>query len=88
MSGQNNQPDMNIANQINAALNDVRTTLVELATWAKTPDISDRVQAEDKAHYQLQLAMTMIRDHRIGKASIPWSDRKYIVEEEFSLKGQ
>lgn len=78
-----NAPDMNITNQINAALNDIRSTMIELATWAKTPDISDRIRAQDKVRYQTDLAMIMIRDHRQG-IDQPWSDRKYQVEEEFS----
>lgn len=74
---------MNIVNQINAALNDIRTTLVALSEFGKTPDVSDQLMAEKKATYQLWMAMEMVRHHRHGK-SIPWSDRKPQVEEEFS----
>lgn len=83
MSIVKNSPEMNIVNQINAALNDVRTTMVELATWAKTPDISEQITARSKIVYQVGLALEMIDDHREGK-SIAWSDRKPLVEEEFS----
>lgn len=83
MSIVKNSPDMNIVNQINAALNDVRATMVELATWARTPDISDQIVGQDKVRYQIHLALTMVSEHRDGK-SISWSDRKPQVEEEFS----
>ena len=79
-----NEPDMNITNQINAGLNDVRTTLVSLSEFAKTPDLSDKFQACEKARYQLELIMLMVNEHRAGIRSQPWSDRKYQVEEEFS----
>lgn len=78
-----NEPEMNIVNQINAALNDVRTTMIELATWAKTPDISDKLKAMSKIRYQVDLTMQMIGDHRSG-VNQPWSDRKHQVDEEFS----
>lgn len=78
-----NEPDMNITNQINAALNDVRATMIELATWAKTPDFSDQLMAKNKIRYQTGLAMQMITDHRDG-INQPWSDRKHQVDEEFS----
>lgn len=77
------EPTMNITNQINAGLNDVRTTLVELSTWAKTPDISDQFKAMNKARYELDLIISMIMDHRRGIHQ-PWSDRKHQVAEEFS----
>lgn len=76
-------PEMNITNQINAALNDIRSTLIELATWEKSPDISDQIVLESKVRYQTDLAMTMIKEHRRGHSQ-PWSDRKYQVDEEFS----
>lgn len=78
-----NEPNMNITNQINAALNDIRATMIELATWAKTPDISDQMKAKSKIRYQTDLAMQMIIDHRDG-INQPWSDRKPQVDEEFS----
>lgn len=77
-----NEPGMNIVNQINAALNDVRTTLVD--------DVADRIDNEDRdvgvaqAKFQLDLAIKMVCDHTDGIASIPWSDRRHIVDEEFS----
>lgn len=74
---------MNITNQINAALTDVRATLVELSDWAKTPDISDQVTARSRAVYQLNLAMMMIQKHRRG-ISQSWSSLKHQVDEEFS----
>ncbi len=77
------EPTMNIVNQINAALQDVRGTLVELATWGMTPDVSDQMRAENKAGYQLSLAIQMINDHRLG-INHPWSTLKYQVDEEFS----
>lgn len=73
-------PTMNITNQINAALNDIRTTLIELS--ATVPG-DERLAACDKARYQLDLAMEMVRDHTRGR-SISWSDRKPQVDEEFS----
>jgi hypothetical protein len=78
-----NEPDMNITNQINAGLNDIRSTLIELSVWAKTPDISDQLKNIRKAKYQLDLIMDMIKDHRQGRSQ-PWSDRKCQVDEEFS----
>lgn len=75
-----NSPDMNIVNQINAALNDVRATLIELTKLATPADLYD---IEMKAHYQLNLAMTMIGDHQQG-VSHSWSDLKHQVDEEFS----
>ena len=50
-----NTPEMNITNQINAALNDIRSTLIELATWEKSPDISDQIVLESKVRYQTDL---------------------------------
>lgn len=79
-----NEPDMNITNQINAALADIRTTLVSLSEFAKTPDISDQQKAVQKVTYQTDLALTMIYEHRFGIKSQPWSDRKHAVDEEFS----
>lgn len=85
MSIVKNSPEMNIVNQINAALNDVRTTMIELATRMKTLDVSDQTLAEDKMRYQFDLAVQMIRDHRRpDKPSRPWSELKHQVEEEFS----
>lgn len=56
-------------------------------TWGFTlksmPDIDLLDYAEDKARYQLNLALAMIREHKNGR-SIAWSDRKPLVEEEFS----
>jgi len=78
-----NTPDMNITNQINAGLNDLWTTLIERATWAKTPDISDQRRAENKALYQFDMILSMVRQHREG-INQPWSDRRHQVDEEFS----
>jgi hypothetical protein len=84
MSIVENSPDMNIVNQINAALNDVRATLVELSELPiDRGHRDDMVVALAKARYQIDLAMTMILEHQAGK-SISWSDRKPLVEEEFS----
>lgn len=83
MGGQSNQPDMNIINQINAALQDVRATLVALTDYAKTPDISDRIKDASKVQYQLDLAIIMIQEHREKDIHVPWSDRKFLVAEEF-----
>lgn len=74
-----NEPTMNIVNQINAALNDLRTTLVEMVDG----DVQARITNEHKVKYQLELAIDMIDDHHRGK-KVPWSDRKYQVTEEFS----
>lgn len=78
-----NEPDMNIVNQINAALADVRRELIELSDFGKTPDISHQIRAECKAKYQLDLAITMIHEHRRGIRSQPWSERRSIMDEEF-----
>lgn len=75
------EEEMDITNQINAALNDIRTTLIELTKI--NPGHGDRVTACNKARYELDLAMDMVLDHRRGK-SRPWSERKHQVDEEFS----
>lgn len=75
------EPTMNIVNQINAGLSDVRETLVALIPNA-TGRV-DRIILESKAKYQLELLFDMIYEHGEGK-KIPWSDRKLQVEEEFS----
>ena len=75
----NNEPNMNIVNQINAGLNDVRSTLVAMTQ----SDVQGRITNEHKVKYQLELIIDMIDDHQFGKNQ-PWSDRKYLVEEEFS----
>lgn len=77
-----NEPDMNIVNQINAGLNDVRATLIN--------DVAGRIDNEDRyvgiaqVKYQLNLVITMILEHEDGIRSQPWSDRKHLVDEEFS----
>lgn len=76
-----NEPDMNIVNQINAALADVRATLVDMVGRI---DNEDRYTSQAQAKFQLELAIKMVNDHSDGIASIPWSDRKHIVDEEFS----
>lgn len=76
-----NEPEMNITNQINAGLNDVRKTLIALSE--REPD-SGTVFTLLRARYELNLIMTMITEHTQGIRSQPWSDRKYQVEEEFS----
>jgi len=73
-----NTPDMNIANQINAALADIRATLIELS------ETKNDVDTAWKGRFQLDLAIKMIREHRDGTRSQPWSDRKHLVAEEFS----
>lgn len=77
-------PDMNIINQINAGLQDVRATLISLSNFGATPDISDRIVAASKVRYELDLILTMIKEHREDGISQPWSDRKHLVDEEFS----
>lgn len=74
-----NEPTMNIVNQINAGLNDVRTSLVSMTTGG----LPERVRSEHKAKYELDLIMNMIDESR-GGIHRPWSDRKYQVTEEFS----
>lgn len=77
-----NTPDMNITKQINSALNDIRATLIDLsctAHYAPSKDFHTK-----KAEYQLNLANEMIIEHVTKVASIPWSDRKHMVDEEFS----
>jgi hypothetical protein len=75
---------MNIANQVNLALNDVRATLMSLADFGKTPTLNDRIRAAKMAHYQLDLMIRMIEQHCGQGVDIPWADRKPQVEEEFS----
>lgn len=72
-----NEPDMDIVNQINAALNDVRATLIGIAEKGNV------ITGNLMAHYQVDLAIGMVNDHRQG-INRPWSDRKHQVEEEFS----
>lgn len=73
-------PEMNITNQINAALNDMRSTLIDLSC---TPNTNQAITLVNKARYQMNLAMDMIMEHSEGRSQ-PWSDRKYQVDEEFS----
>lgn len=80
MSIVKNSPEMNIVNQINAALNDVRASLVELS---RVYDVDAAITVMTKARYQLDLTIDMVMEHGNGK-SIAWSDRKPQVEEEFS----
>lgn len=75
---------MNIGNQINQALNDIRDTLVSLTNFGKTPDISDRIIGVSKARYQLDLTLQMIQDYREKRIDLPWADRRPQVDEEFS----
>jgi len=72
---------MNIVNQINAGLNDVRSTLLEVnRIGAVFPDVRPAIQ---KVHYELGEIIAMILDHSEGM-SRPWSDRKHQIAEEFS----
>ena len=77
-----NEPEMNITNQINAGLNDVRKTLIALSE--RKPDSGTLCTEMARARYELNLIMTMITEHTQGIRSQPWSDRKFQVEEEFS----
>lgn len=78
MSIQKKSPDMNITNQINAGLNDVRSTLINMLSF--TGGSADT--EADRAKYELDLVIQMIEDHKQGN-SIAWSDRRPQVEEEF-----
>lgn len=75
-----NTPNMNITNQINAGLNDVRATLIDFSCYPESG--VDQEWCNLKVKYQLDLIMEMIHDHQ-GGDSVPWSDRKHLVEEEF-----
>lgn len=75
------EPGMSIVNQINAGLNDVRGALIALV--GGEPFVDDEKHLKVKAYYQLGEIIRMVEDHRGGQ-SIPWSDRKLRVEEEFS----
>ena len=75
-----NTPNMNITNQINAGLNDVRATLIDFSCFPN--DGTDQKWCIEKAKYQMDLIFEMIHEHKEGN-SVPWSDRKYLVEEEF-----
>lgn len=79
-----NQPDMNIENQINAGLNDVRKSMIALSDYAKTPDISDQHKVVRRVSYEMAEILLMIKEHRFDGIHRPWSDRKHQVEEEFS----
>lgn len=76
-----NSPDMNITNQINAGLNDVRKSLVALSEHE--PDSGVVITEMSRARYELETIFNMINEHRHGK-SISWSDRRPQIEEEFS----
>lgn len=79
-----NTTDMNITNQINAALADVRSTLVELSKLPVPPEFLEVQNLRNKARYQMHLAIDMVTDHCYQGFSQPWSDRKHQVMEEFS----
>lgn len=64
-----NEPNMNIVNQINAGLNDVRKSL-----------IAENFQ---RAEFEFHAIGWMIKQHKEG-LSVPWSDRRPAIEEEFS----
>lgn len=76
-----NTPDMNITNQINAGMNDVRASLITLSEAPRFG--TDQADAIMKATFQLNAIVDMIMEHNEGRSQ-PWSDRKYVVEEEFS----
>lgn len=78
MSIQKKSPDMNITNQINAGLNDVRMTLIDLSCLTGGPAENEI----NRAKYELDLVIEMIEMHKRGN-SISWSDRKPQVDEEF-----
>ena len=63
------EPDMNLTNQINAGLNDVRTSLI----------------AENfaRAEFEFHAIGWMIKQFHEG-IKVPWSARKPAIEEEFS----
>lgn len=69
---------MNLTNQINAGLNDVRKTLIDLSCL--TGGSADT--EANRAKYELDLVIQMIEDHKQGN-SIAWSDRRPQVDEEF-----
>jgi hypothetical protein len=72
------EPDMNIVNQINAGLNDVRSCFVRAVN--NKPQSSHEYL---KARYIINEISLMIEGHFRGE-NIPWSQRKGAVEEEFS----
>lgn len=76
-----NSPNMNITNQINAGLNDVRASLIDLSCLPRHG--TNQADAILKAKYQLDLIVDMIQEHKTG-THLAWSDRKYMVDEEFS----
>lgn len=63
------EPNMNIVNQINAGLNDVRKSLI--------------AGNFERADFEYSAIKWMIRQHEDG-LSVPWSDRRPAIEEEFS----
>ena len=63
------EPNMNIVNQINAGLNDVRKSLI--------------AGNFERADFEYNAIKWMIRQHEDG-LSVPWSDRRPSIEEEFS----
>lgn len=75
---------MNIGNQINQALNDIRGTLVLLVDFGKTLNAGGSVFVAAKARHQFDLTLQMIQDYREKRIDIPWVDRRPQVDEEFS----
>lgn len=73
------EPNMNITNQINAGLNGLRKGLIDYSLY-DYPRKQDKRLA--KAMYILNEIANMIAEHKEGR-SIPWSERKYKVLEEF-----
>lgn len=76
------EPGMNIVNQINAGLNDVRSALVELSEPGI--DVKRQWVLRSKIRFITDQVIIMVDAHVSGQSSIPWSERKGIVEEEFS----
>lgn len=75
-----NEPNMNITNQINAGLNDVRKSLIDLSCDSSA---IGSMNSEALAKHCLEEIIFMVRDFKEGKNQ-PWSDRKHAIDEEFS----
>lgn len=82
--------DMNLTNQINAGLNDVRKTLLEYAkadsaamTDTNPHEANTRRNAlQMRATYELNAIEDMISEFHEGRR-VPWSDRREMVVAEF-----
>lgn len=79
MAGLSNQPEMNIAGQINKALDDIRQCLI---TAANTDTVGQAHHNLDKARYTLTMADNMVTRYRQG-IKTPWREYQPAIDEEY-----